>query len=196
MRTTHTKEKLIARLRDLASQKGLDRVSMGDVAKEAGISKATLFSHFKGREEMVKAMYTSFDSYGKSINLDLAGSARDVLERAVIHWLSFFTTSPMREAWRIISQQKYTEEDAFVRYKRLRGMVSSQCQAILEALSESGRMDIAEPDLASTLFSHTLLVYIEEETLHGNDEEDWKIHRLVAKFTALFTSQAEQAPPS
>ena len=81
-----------------------------------------------------------------------------------------------------------------MRFQRLKGMVTFQCQAILESLSESGKLDIPEPDLASSLFSSTLLGYIEQETIDGSSEEDWKIQRLVTKFAALFTRQDDAGP--
>ncbi len=196
MRTTHTKQKILDAARILGAQKGLDTLSLGEIADTVGITKASIFSHFVNKEALVDELYRQFDSYGDTVDIALEGNAGEVLERAVVHWLDFFTTDPMRQAWRIISQQKYTDKRALVRFQRLKGMVTFQCQAILESLSESGKLDIPEPDLASNLFSSTLLGYIEQETIDGSSEEDWKIQRLVMKFAALFTRQGDAKPRS
>lgn len=194
MHTTATKQKILDMARSLGAQKGLDTLSLGELADAVGITKASIFAHFGSKKALIDELYRQFDSYGSTIAINLEGNAGEVLERAVVHWLDFFTTDPMRQAWRIISQQKYTDERALVRFQRLKGMVSFQCQAILESLSESGKLDIPEPDLASSLFSSTLLGYIEQETIDGSSEEDWKIQRLVTKFAALFTRQDDAGP--
>lgn len=196
MHTTSTRQKILEVVRTLGAQKGLETLSLAEIASEVGISKASLFSHFNGKEAMIDALYQDFDSYGSTVDIDLSGKASEVLERAVIHWVDFFTSLPMRDAWRIISQQKYTDPRALMRFKRLTGMVTFQCQAIVEHLGESGRLDIPEPDLASSLFSSTLLGLIEQETIDGTSEEDWKIQRLVTKFASLFKPQATPVPCS
>jgi AcrR family transcriptional regulator len=56
------------------SRYGYKRSSMDDVAREAGLAKATLYLHFKGKEEVFRAMIQRFGTR-------VAARCREVLER-------------------------------------------------------------------------------------------------------------------
>lgn len=47
------RDRLLDATLDVASTHGLSRLSMGDVAKRAGLSRQTLYKHFASREELV-----------------------------------------------------------------------------------------------------------------------------------------------
>ena len=56
------------------SRYGYKRSSMDDIAREAGLAKATLYLHFKGKEEVFRAMVQRFGTR-------VAARCREVLER-------------------------------------------------------------------------------------------------------------------
>ena len=51
------KEKIILAKLELASENGLRSLSMSQIATRAGIKKATLYSHFSSKEEIISEMY-------------------------------------------------------------------------------------------------------------------------------------------
>ena len=51
------KEKIILATLELASENGLRSLSMSQIATRAGIKKATLYSHFSSKEEIISEMY-------------------------------------------------------------------------------------------------------------------------------------------
>lgn len=187
MHVTDTKQKLLSTMLLLASRDGLDSVSLSTLAKETGITKASIFSHFSSREELVDEMFRYGDAIGKNEEISFEGDAETVLSRAVRHWLSYFTTEPMSDFYRIICQAKYTNEEARKRAISIDNMFHAQTQAVLETLSESGKLSIPEIDLATLLFSQAVKHFIDDEVLTGDTEEDWMIDRLIRKFCVLFS---------
>lgn len=51
------KSEIIAAVMELASEKGLGSVSMQQIADKVGITKASLYNHYKSKDEIVEAMY-------------------------------------------------------------------------------------------------------------------------------------------
>lgn len=51
--TVPVPERLLDAALDVAAQHGLARLSVGDVAKRAGLSRQTLYKHFGSREELI-----------------------------------------------------------------------------------------------------------------------------------------------
>ena len=49
-------ERLLDAALDVAAMHGLNRLSVGDVAKRAGLSRPTLYKHFASRDELVSQM--------------------------------------------------------------------------------------------------------------------------------------------
>ncbi len=52
-----TKESILTAALDLASEKGLGNVSLSQIAKKAGIQKASLYSHFSSKDEIITSLY-------------------------------------------------------------------------------------------------------------------------------------------
>jgi len=53
-------DQVVAAVRELFRRYGYRRTSVDDIAREAGISKATLYLHFASKEEMFRAMTRQF----------------------------------------------------------------------------------------------------------------------------------------
>ena len=51
------KEEIIIATLELAAEKGLGTVSMAQIADKIGIKKASLYNHFKSKEEIIEQMY-------------------------------------------------------------------------------------------------------------------------------------------
>ena len=52
------KEEIIYATLELASEYGLQSVSLSQIADKVGIRKPSLYNHFKSKEDLVKSMYT------------------------------------------------------------------------------------------------------------------------------------------
>ena len=179
--------------RSLAAHKGLASVSLSDLAKEADITKATLFSHFTSRQDLENRLWDSFTPHRKPFEISFQGDAKTIMHDAVSHWISFFTEEPMNEVWQIVQSEKWHKKRAVSVWKAYRSMLEGQVSTVLEVLSESGKLDINEPDLASLLLTDTLFSFIDEENLNGGDVEDWMIERTVRRFVELYLPEGQDA---
>ena len=52
-----TKNKILSTILPLASKEGLRNLSLSQIAKNAGIAKSTLYSHFSLKDEMIDQLY-------------------------------------------------------------------------------------------------------------------------------------------
>lgn len=56
-RHTDTKERLLSAALDLFAEKGVDAVSIRDIARRVGISAAAFYNHYGSRNELLQAVY-------------------------------------------------------------------------------------------------------------------------------------------
>ena len=70
-----TKQKIISESLRLFSQRGYDGVSMREIAAAVGIKGASIYNHFKGKEEIFNAIFeemkTRYDTAAVSMNIPL-----------------------------------------------------------------------------------------------------------------------------
>src|SRR5437588_4797175 len=59
-RSDRTRERIIAAVRELLAEGGFHESTVEEVADRAGISRATLYQHFRSRLELVDAICDSF----------------------------------------------------------------------------------------------------------------------------------------
>ena len=52
-----TKTEILSKILPLASKEGLRNLSLSQIAKNAGIAKSTLYSHFSSKDEMIDQLY-------------------------------------------------------------------------------------------------------------------------------------------
>ena len=52
-----TKNEILSTILPLASKEGLRNLSLSQIAKNAGIAKSTLYSHFSSKDEMIDQLY-------------------------------------------------------------------------------------------------------------------------------------------
>lgn len=183
-----TRRRILSSLLTLASERGLDVVSLSGIADAAGITKATLFSHFGSRKEMTDALYAWIDTMGASEEISLEGSAEDVLQRAADHWIGQFTGEETRKAWRIVRGGRFTDERARTRARSWTVMLEGQAFAVLQALSDTGRLRVPDLDLSATLLSSAILRFIDEEN-GGEEGDDWLIRRTISRFCRAYAER-------
>jgi AcrR family transcriptional regulator len=137
------------------------------LAKELGISKSTIFSHYKNKDELVDCMYKKGKSITAELGMDFSfkGNAKVVLTRAVDYWHEVY--SSISDFHRIVEMQKYIDKRAMNVSQSLEAMITSQSQIVIEQLNETNRLNIIELDFAIESFSTTIIKYIQKE--NGNE---------------------------
>jgi AcrR family transcriptional regulator len=184
MHTTTTKEQLIQKMLMLGSEKGLNTISLGALAQEQGISKAAIFHHFANREALIDALFShcSTLAYSLTAKISLEGDAKEVLTRAVQHWLDVYEEPQMRDFYRIIETEALIHPKAQRIKKTLDEMLQGQSFVLLETLSSTGRLLIEDLDFAVITFSCAMQRFLERTLLEETEDIDWEIHRFLQQF--------------
>ncbi len=190
----NTREHLILLALELAARKGLDNTSLSDIAEAAGIRKASLYHHFPSREAMIEQMfaYCSELASRQGIVISFNGKAEEVLSRAMEHWHRLYTTPPLSYFYRIVESQKLILPLAARTSRVFMQMLQGQSEILLETLTETGRLDIEELDLAVAMFSSTAQGFLtrsmisEMEEMEEDEDLEWQEERFVRRFCKLY----------
>jgi AcrR family transcriptional regulator len=199
MELTDNQRQLLLAFMEESSAKGMDKVSFSDLAKKTGKSKSTIFAHFSSKEDLVDKLY----AYGKSLTdkdnlkITFSGPARTVIDKAVDYWHRVYAQQPRCFFHRIVEMQKFTDKRALAISKSLDAMVYSQTFVVMEALSDTERLEIDELDLATETFASTILTYLNAELLDDHAEDmAWKEERFITRFCRQYEPHTKKQTDS
>jgi AcrR family transcriptional regulator len=191
MKTNTTALNLIKTFINEGSKIGLDNVSLSLLAKKINITKSTIFSHFKNKDELINEMYL----YGKKlsaknkVNFSLEGEAEEVLLNVVDHWHSIYSNRTLFNFYRIVEMQKFIDARARAISLSIDAMIISQTQIVLEVLNETNKLIIEELDLAIESFSSTFIKYLKNELFLDNGELIWEEERFITRFVKEYKEE-------
>jgi AcrR family transcriptional regulator len=124
-----TKEKIFEASLDLFAQRGFDAVSMREIAEAVGIKKASLYSHFSGKDELLEKLIeyptirllnigTQDDDSEKMIT-SMGAEGYMVMASGVFNrWIS---SPEMEKVWRIICIELYHNQPMKSFYEKFAG---------------------------------------------------------------------------
>jgi len=152
-------ERLLDATLEVAAVHGISRLSVGDVAKRAGLSRQTLYKHFASRDELVSR--TVLREAGRMVELVIAAAALHddpiaSLEAAVLETLHLVRDHPLLD--RLIA----TEPEALLPLLiDGQGAVLGAIRAISEQIIEERVPEAtgAEAHSAADLLSRMLISY-------------------------------------
>jgi AcrR family transcriptional regulator len=75
--------KILSAASELFKQYGFKTITMDDIARQAGISKKTLYQHFANKHEVVHETIISYDDDMKSKCIAMVGESKDAVEAMV-----------------------------------------------------------------------------------------------------------------
>lgn len=87
-RSSASRERIVAAVRSLLEEGAFHETTVEEVAERAGVSRATLYSHFGSRLGLVDAICKSFDANPALVALRKTDDLDRWLERAVDFWSS------------------------------------------------------------------------------------------------------------
>ncbi len=177
------KEQLILSMLTLASEQGLDGVSLRQLAQENGISKATIFHHFANRSALIDEVfsYCSHLATKQMRTIALDGSATEVLFRALDHWSELYETEPLSSFYRIIEQEAWRNEKAQAIKQTLDEMLIAQSSVLIESLEQRNQLKIEDLDLAVETFSSVIALHL-VRTLLTDEDIRYQAERFIRRF--------------
>ena len=116
-----TKESILVATLELASQKGLGAVSLSQIAKKVGIQKASLYSHFSSKDEIIDSLYKYLRTKAKNRQnigevdygaLVKGKTAVEVLRYALESYRKMNEDPDMMQFYRFIVSERPFEEEA------------------------------------------------------------------------------------
>ncbi len=154
-----TKDLIIKKGTEIISSSGLEGFSLSILAKKVGITKATLYSHYKSKDDIfsdiISRGHRQFLKLGFSISLK--GSTSDVLMAAADHWINIFLSDDNRSWLRVIFSNHLIHPLCGEEYSLIVLMLKSQAGVVISSFSLK---EIYSSTLTS-LFSSFLLQALE-----------------------------------
>ncbi|HBV87261.1 MAG TPA: TetR/AcrR family transcriptional regulator [Desulfosporosinus sp.] len=87
----HTKESLILSAIEVINEQGLQGLTTREVAKRQGVSEATIFKHYKSKNELILAVLEYYSQYDQAITESLVLKKLNPIE-AIIYFVDAYVT--------------------------------------------------------------------------------------------------------
>ena len=158
-KTSGTKNKIIKAAILLFSEKGYGKVSVRDIAGEAGISPSSIYSHFKSKEDILAKIYELYEEKIKTVlpNMQtLLSLAQTTHPHELLKRAQYYIETADRELMdRIILiatvESRTDEKSAMFIERNLLGNTDTITRSLLKRLLELGRIEPLDIDAFVTL---------------------------------------------
>ena len=116
-----TGDEILEATLELACEKGLGRVTMSQIADRVHLKKASLYSHFKSKDDIIESMYTHFRDkamrqsgsaevdYGKMVS---GHTLKEILTTAVASYKQINSDPDMDRFYRMIMSERSVDPAA------------------------------------------------------------------------------------
>jgi len=146
--TGTTKEKILKTAAKMFSERGYDRVTVREIAKDIGINSGSLYNHFASKDEILKSLYSFYIEQHRKAYPDLEELLRlaetdpphEVLMKAEFHYdddIREFMSQIVVIASRMICND--IENEDFIRESTFDSIINTM-KPLLERLVELGRI--------------------------------------------------------
>lgn len=192
-----TRSRVLAATRKLMDERGVARVRVDAVAKEAGLSAGALYRHFSGREELILAVI--LDSVPRSMGFEGAPSAEPEVVRealaAVIEQVYEHERRMAAVAVTVLADETLNERFRDM-LEHAPGGPEDFTRALATALhsyADAGvvRADLA-PEAAAALVQGRCFHHAVMDRLHGPRPELGTPGQVVSEVVALLTPVAQR----
>lgn len=149
------------------ARQGIDGTRMEDVAREAGVARATLYYHFRGKAELVGALFLlGATELAAQLRRALAGGPPEAMVPAL---LGFYRSN--QDMCRLLLTEGGVEPDVQVAM-RLHELVVAPLREGLRAAVDAGTIRAVEPDTTATALLGMVNSVALGRVLHGLSLED------------------------
>lgn len=199
-----TKERILETALELFAEKGYSGTSMSDIAKRLGFTKAALYKHYTGKQEIFEALVEStaeqYDRYTRQVQVHVRDAAQDIavfskitedaLAEKVRQIFTFSLHAPAVSCFRrmMTLEQFRTAELARLYSQRFVVRLTSYHAAIFRSLISAGVMRDESPDTLAMMYVAPVITLLgvcdrepekEAECLEKLDAHVRLFHRLL-----------------
>ncbi len=193
-----SKESILMATLELASQNGLGAVTLSQIAKKVGIQKASLYSHFSSKDEIIDSLYEYLRTKAKckvsSEQIDYGElvkgkTALEVLRYVVGSYQAMNEDSDMLQFYRFIeSERPFHEEAAKIMVAETQKMILATKQ-LFYAMQVQHVMNFPNVDRAAFSFAmsvHSIIEYIEDKKTAGMDDDGKMMEDFLEEFCRMY----------
>lgn len=190
-----TKERIFESAIDLFAQKGFDATSMREIAEAVGIKKASLYSHYKSKNEIMDNIFKYFKKElmkmrpPEARNLEKIDKITpEVFRQRANLTLSIFKNPKMEKIFRIISSEQFRDKRArTIILECLIHEPYSFSKTVLEIMVNRGIINEVDPDVKAMEFQYSIYTLFMEYLLLRSDSLDTsEIEELIEKHLDYF----------
>ena len=189
------KEKIILATLELASAKGLQSVSMSQIAEKVGIKAPSLYNHFGSKDEIIKAMYGFLREKAQKkpspvfAEQNDSKSLQEILTEAISAYQGMVSDRNMMLFFKVLySERSINPLAAEIMLEETEHMIRSTKQ-LFYGLAVHGKMKSEDVDTAALTFAltvHALIDYKMDRITAGVSEPSGDGESLCTKEIADF----------
>ena len=198
------KEEIIKVTLELASKKGLDNVSMSQIASKLGIKKPSLYNHFHSKDEIIEEMYNYLRNQAKAQmeirDIDYGKFVKDktleeVLSETVQNYYQMNMQNDMLSFYKIIYSTRTTNPMAAQIMCEETNKMILETKKLFYALYVHKKIKVKDIDQAALSFAmtiHSLMDYQLDMIGAGNEFNIDFLNDYIHWFSNEFGGQNEK----
>lgn len=173
-RTEARKEQILTAAEKVFAEKGFHQATVSEVAKEAGLSDATIYEYFSTKEELLFSIPMETTKSGAELmkfHLGYIRGAANKIRSIIYHYLWFYKNHPEYASVALMilkTHRAYLETESYDVYRKT-------TRVILDIVQEGIESGEFKPDTNGFLVRHTIMGTIEHvvirELLHGSGRD-------------------------
>ena len=182
---------------ELASSRGLRSLSLSDIAKECGISKSTLYSHFESKEDLIERLYLFLREKAKERNnippvdynaLFRNKTLKEILRTVTSSYSSMVQDKDLNAFYRVVLSEKSFSPIAAAIYTEETNTMLLATRNLFYALSSKGLAHFSDLDNEAMVFAftfHSILVLEEDDRTAGTAVSEGLMDSFLEYFSSI-----------
>ena len=189
---------------ELASSRGLRSLSLSDIAKECGISKSTLYSHFESKEDLIERLYLFLREKAKERNnippvdynaLFRNKTLKEILRTVTSSYSSMVQDKDLNAFYRVVLSEKSFSPIAASIYTEETNTMLLTTRNLFYALSSKGLAHFSDLDNEAMVFAftyHSILVLEEDDRTAGTAVSEGLMNSFLEYFSSIHSKGKTQ----
>lgn len=189
---------------ELASSRGLRSLSLSDIAKECGISKSTLYSHFESKEDLIERLYLFLREKAKERNnippvdynaLFKDRTLKEILRTVTSSYSSMVHDKDLNAFYRVVLSEKSFSPIAAAIYTEETNTMLLATRNLFYALSSKGWAHFSDVDNEAMVFAftfHSILVLEEDDRTAGTAVSEGLLDSFLEYFSSIHSKGKTQ----
>ncbi len=164
-----TKDRILESALTLFSEKGYDGVGVDLIAENAGIKGPSLYKHFKGKEDILKALISKSDFYyqqnfGSENNPGKTPASMDEMIEQSLKRIEFTLHDPtIKKVRKMLTMEQFRNQSiGLLTTKYNIDLVQSIYRNVFRQMIENGTMRAGNPEMLAMEFALPVTILIQQ----------------------------------